>query len=127
MQIIWPGLLTEMTPPQVHMQVDVWFSATLFSIMIVGEPGDQGEVVTGTQGTGVSTPCAAAVAAATIGLDGVMQTPKGGMLVMGTKSMIVPAGMFAHMTFMVVDANVDGAAPKVQAMDAPVTTSGTGI
>jgi len=41
--------------------------------------------------------------------------------------MIVPAGMLAHMTLIVVEANVDGAAPKLQVMDAPVTTSGTGI
>ena len=55
------------------------------------EPGVQG-VVTGMQGIGVSTPSAAAVAAATIGLASDMHMPNVGMLVIGAKSMMFAAG-----------------------------------
>lgn len=52
--------------------------------MTVGAPGTQGAGVAGTQGIGVSTPIAAAVAAATVGLDGDWHMPNGGMFIMGT-------------------------------------------
>jgi len=52
-----------------------------------------------------------------------MHMPKGGMLTIGAKSMIVPAGMLVTMTLIVVELKVEGAAPKVQAIVAPVQTS----
>jgi hypothetical protein len=48
----------------------VLFSAGIPPISTVGEPGAQGVVVAGMHGIGVSTPSAAAVAAATVGLAG---------------------------------------------------------
>ena len=48
------------------------------------DPGDHAEVVTGMQGCGVSTPIAAAVAAATCGLACVWHIPKGAMFTIGT-------------------------------------------
>jgi len=67
-----------------HVSVDVLLSAGALHSMTVGEPGTQGAGVDGTQGMGVSTPNAAAVAAATVGLDGERHMPKGRMFIMGT-------------------------------------------
>ena len=52
-------------------------------MLTVAEPGDQGATVFGTQGMGVSTPDAAAVAAATIGLVCVVHIPKVEILITG--------------------------------------------
>ena len=49
-----------MTPPQVHIKVEVLFSAGMFSTRTEGEPGVHGAGVTGTHGIGVNTPRAAA-------------------------------------------------------------------
>ena len=51
-------------------------------IKIVGEPGTQGVVVAGIQGIGVSTPIAAEVAEATVGLAKEEQRPKGKIFAM---------------------------------------------
>ena len=61
--------------------------------MTVAEPGIQGEVVTGTQGTGVKTPIAAAVAEITAGLEGDLQSPKDTMFTIGAKSSVVAASL----------------------------------
>ena len=53
------------------------------AIIRVGAPGTHGATVIGTHGIGVNTPSAAAVAAATSGLAGLMHMPKGGMLTIG--------------------------------------------
>ena len=57
----------EMTPPQAQLQMQVLLSAGMLPMSIVAEPGDHGAGMTGTQGIGVRTPEAAAVAAATVG------------------------------------------------------------
>ena len=57
--------VTEITPPHIHMHVQVFVNAGLPPIKTVGEPGVQGVPVAGMQGWGVNTPNAAAVAAAT--------------------------------------------------------------
>ena len=49
----------------------------------MGVPVIQGVVVAGIQGIGVSTPIAAAVADATIGLLGVVHIPKGMIFTIG--------------------------------------------
>jgi hypothetical protein len=64
----------------------------------VGAPGTQGEVVTGMQGMGVSTPNAAAVAAATAGFAGDMHMPNGMMFTSGTWSMMLASGCSAVLT-----------------------------
>ena len=58
----------------------------------MGQPGAQ-DTVAGTQGMGVSTPRAAAVAAATVGLAGLEHMPKVGRFAPGTPSEMVAAGM----------------------------------
>lgn len=55
----------------------------MFPNKTVGVPVIHGDVVTGMHGMGVRTPSAAAVAAATAGLLGVMHAPNGMMLTMG--------------------------------------------
>ena len=82
-----------MTPPQLHRSLDVLFSAGMFPISTVGLPGTQGAGVTGMHGIGVRTPKAAAVAAATVGLEGVVHMPKGRMLTIGLLSIMVAAGV----------------------------------
>jgi hypothetical protein len=81
-----------MIPPQLHVNLQLLLRAGMPPICTVGDPGAQGEAVAGTQGIGVNTPKAAAVAAATTGLAGLEQTPKGGMFTTGIWSMIVAAG-----------------------------------
>ncbi len=78
-----PGSTTLITPAHAHIRVEVLLSAGILAMGTVGDPGTQGEAVTGMQGTGVKTPIAAEVAAATAGLLGVVHMPKGMMLVIG--------------------------------------------
>ena len=81
-----------MVPPHAHRQVSVWRSAGWFAIVTVGEPGVQGATVFGMHGIGVSTPAAAAVAAAVGGKLGDLHGPNGAMLVIGTWSPMLAAG-----------------------------------
>lgn len=117
-----------MTPPQVHMQVEVLFKAGMPPIMQVAEPGVHGEVVTGTHGIGVSTPRAAAVAEATAGLAIDIHMPKVGMLVIGMKSIMFAAGAVALVLFTGRTLRADGATPKEHIITAPeVTCEGMGL
>ncbi len=93
--------------------------------MTVGEPGAQGAGITGMQGIGVSTPAAAVVAAATVGLVGVVQRRNGLMFAIGAKSMIVPANCPPILTgapFGIVVSTL-GAVPKVHIAMPVLTTS----
>ena len=90
-------------------------------IITVAAPGFHG-VVTGTQGMGVKTPRAAAVADATVGFATDIHTPKGGMLVMGTKSMMLAAGVVALVLLVGKTFRVEGAIPNVHIITAPVVT-----
>jgi hypothetical protein len=74
-------------------------------------------------GMGVSTPSAAAVAAATAGLAGQVHMPKDMMFTMGTWSMMFAAGML--LVFMRLAGNTTrllGAMPKVHCRVAPLHT-----
>ncbi len=67
------------------------------------------------QGCGTKTPNAAAVAAATCGLLGVMHMAKGKIFTIGFISMIVAAGFFDVKTlFTGSTASALGATPKIQ-------------
>lgn len=61
-----PGKVKEICPPQVHIHLQLSSSTGKLHTLSC-PPGDHGEVVTGIQGIGVSTPKAAAVAEATEG------------------------------------------------------------
>jgi hypothetical protein len=111
-----------MTPPQEQLHMQVLSIAGFFPYATVGMPGVHG-VVTGTQGIGVSTPSAAAVAVATVGFAALEHMPNGAIFTMGAKSMMVAAGIFAHDTIDVgITVSVDGAAPNGHANAAPETT-----
>jgi hypothetical protein len=78
-----PGKLTLITPAQLHIHLDVLFKAGILAINTVGAPGTQGAIVIGIHGMGVKTPNAAAVAAATMGFAGELQTPNGIIFTIG--------------------------------------------
>ena len=81
--------------------------------------------VTGTQGIGVSTPDAAAVADATAGLEGVMHMPNDMMLTKGTWSMMFAAGWLPDMTRFTgstVSGDVPGGTAIAHFSSAPLTT-----
>ena len=65
------------------MHLHVLFTAGFPPTNTVGDRGAQGAAVTGTQGIGVKTPSAAAVAAATCGFAMEVHIPKGMILTIG--------------------------------------------
>ena len=79
----------------------------------LGQPGAHGAAVAGTHGMGVSTPIAAAVAAATIGLAMDWHMPKGVMFTIGLLSMMLAAGVVASTLLAGSTTNVEGATPKL--------------
>ena len=113
-----------MTPPHIQVQVEVLLSAGELLISTVGEPETQGAGVAGTQGIGVSTPKAAAVADATVGLAMEEHTPKGMMFTRGTWSIMVaasgpPANVGGPLGITTKEL---GAAPNVHCSIAPIHT-----
>ena len=90
---------------------------------MVGCPMIQGAVVTGIHGIGVSTPSAAAVAAATVGLVIELHTPNGKIFSNGLLSIIVAAGSVARTLLRGSTMSVEGAAPKAHLIIAPLVTN----
>jgi hypothetical protein len=88
-------------------------------------PGTQGAGITGTQGIGVNTPPAAAVAVITVGFAGDLHIPKGGILAIGAKSIIVAAGFPSIMVGVPLGITIRelGVIPKEHFSIAPITTS----
>lgn len=105
---------------QLHWEESV--RAACPPIWTVAEPGDHGAEVTGTQGIGVKTPNAAAVAAATVGLEIELHMPKGRILRIGLLSITVASGMVVTALFNGSTFNIDGATPKGQLSTAPPQT-----
>jgi hypothetical protein len=111
-------------PPQAHINVQVLLIVGFIPMVTVGEPGVQGADVTGMQGWGVKTPCAAEVAAATCGFDRVVHMPKGITFFMGTLSMIVAAGILQpFIRFSGVMSSWLGVVPKLHRIVALLVTS----
>lgn len=101
----------------------VLLRAGMLPIITVADPGAHGAGITGTQGIGVKTPKAAAVAEATSGFAMELHIPKGGMFTIGMLSMMFEAGVPPTMTlFFGSTLFALGATPKVQAIMAPMTT-----
>src|SRR5205809_4006679 len=95
----------------------------MLPIKTVGAPGTQGAAVAGMQGMGLSTPRAAAVAAATVGLEGELHMPKGKMLTSGALSMMVAAGGPPAITRLAGSTiRLLGATPKLHCIMAPMQT-----
>ena len=78
-----PGITNVITPAHMHIKVEVLSRVGILPSKTVGAPGTHGATVAGIHGIGVSTPIAAAVAAATVGLAGDMHIPNGMILVRG--------------------------------------------
>lgn len=79
--------------------------------------------MTGMHGMGVSTPMAAAVADATVGLLIDWHMPKDMTFTIGIKSIIVALGLFCIMGRRgTVTVSVDGASPKLHFSMAPMQT-----
>jgi hypothetical protein len=113
---------TEIEPPYAHMHLEVLLSAGMPPISTVGDPGVHG-VVTGMHGAGVSTPSAAAVSDATIGLLNEVHMPNGGMFAIGMQSVIVATGRLTAIVFLAGGTtSVDGASPNVHMIVEPITT-----
>src|SRR6201987_1598876 len=81
-----------------HIRVLVLSNVGFPPSITVGARGPQGDVVTGMHGIGVSTPNAAAVAAATAGFAGDMHMPNGMIFTSGTWSMMFASGCSAVFT-----------------------------
>jgi hypothetical protein len=100
------------------------FNAGKLLINTVGAPTIQGATVTGTQGMGVRTPNAAAVAAATVGLESVVHILNGGILAIGAKSIIVAANgppAITGIPFGITSSEL-GATPNEHIIIAPAQT-----
>jgi len=118
-----PGIEKLMTPPKLHMHLETLSSAGILASRTVAAPGTQAALVAGMQGMGVSTPSAAAVAAATVGFAGELQTPNGRMLTIGIWSMMFAAGGPSQRTlFFGRTTRDDGATPKLHNIIAPIET-----
>lgn len=111
-----------MIPPQLHISFDVCPRAGFPPTSTVGHPGAHGDDITGTQGIGVSTPSAAAVAEATCGFAMEEHMPKGIIFTKGLLQSIVANGILFTTFFSGVTVSVEGAAPKAQLSIAPPHT-----
>ena len=87
-----PGVTNEITPAHMHISVEVLSRVGMLPSKTLGAPGTHGATVAGMHGIGVSTPMAAAVAAATIGLAGDIHIPNGMIFTMGMLSMMLASG-----------------------------------
>jgi len=81
-------------------------------------------VIAGTHGIGVSTPIAAAVAEATVGLAIDWHMPKVGMFIPGAISITVAISIFIHLGLKgTVTTSEVGAIPKLHWSIAPIVTN----
>jgi hypothetical protein len=94
----------------------------MLAINTVGDPGAHGAGIIGTQGIGVKTPNAAAVAAATVGFAAELHTPNGGTLTIGAESIMLAAGVPVNVRLAGSTTSDDGAAPKLHCIVAPIHT-----
>jgi hypothetical protein len=78
-----PDQFAASCPGSSHISVETLSRAGALPSSTFGAPGTHGERVAGMHGMGVSTPSAAAVAAATTGLAGDMHIPNGIIFVIG--------------------------------------------
>src|SRR5688572_24042133 len=115
-------MVTEMTPPHAHMSLESLVSAGRPPTRTLGLPGVQVPAGTGMHGIGVSTPRAAAVAAATIGLDASWHMPNGATFMIGATSPMLAAGPPASGRPSGITLSADGATPPVHINIPPAQT-----
>lgn len=82
-----------MTPPHMQFKVQELLSVGILASITVALPGVQGVTVTGIQGIGVSTPKAAVVAAATVGLAKDEHIANGIIFTKGMLSIMLASGI----------------------------------
>lgn len=116
------GATIWITPPQLHINFELFCRAGWPPMSTVGEPGTHGAAVAGMHGIGVNTPSAAAVAAATIGFAGQLHMPNGKTLTMGAWSMMVAAGAPDMTRDIGSTFSDEGATPKLHCSIVPVVT-----
>lgn len=116
-----PGKIVVMTPPQLHMAIDFWSRAGITFTITFTDPGTHGADTMGIQGIGTRTPRAAAVAAATMGLEGVIHMPNGKRFIKGLLSIILAMGPVADITILMGRTVSDeGAMPKAHLTIPPI-------
>jgi len=91
-------------------------------LVIFGTPEIQGAANDGTQGIGVSTPNAAAVAAATTGLAGHWHIPKVGTFIKGLLLIVFPKGS-DEAEFVEITLSIVGVIPNEQVKRAVLVTA----
>jgi len=107
------------TPPQEQLHVDPSPATGVPPTSVVALGGFHGPTGTGTQGIGVSTPAAATVAEATVGLERLVHKPKGGMFTIGRTSSTVATGLPSTNTRRAGSTfKVEGAIPKEHTSEA---------
>jgi uncharacterized membrane protein YvlD (DUF360 family) len=113
----------EINPPHIQLRLQLLFNVGIFPNITVLEPGVQGATVAGMHGIGVSTPNAAVVAAATVGLANELHMPNGRIFTMGLLSMMLAAGILLVVTRFCGNTTRElGAAPNEQLIMAPIHT-----
>jgi hypothetical protein len=118
-----PASTKVITPPQIHISWETLSSVGKLPRRTVGAPVIQGAGVAGIHGIGVSTPSAAAVAAATVGFAGDWHIPNGMTFTMGMWSMMLASGIWFVNTLLVGSTTSElGAMPKEHCMLAPIQT-----
>lgn len=121
--MVAPLEVNVITPPQLHVHIEASVNAGMPAIMVVAAPGVHGADVAGTHGIGVSTPSAAEVAAATVGLASDVHIPNGGMFTNGLESAMLAIGMYEPLTrFAGANTSDAGAAPNEHCICEPMFT-----
>jgi hypothetical protein len=101
-------------PPHIQIHLESWARIGPIGRRTVTFDVIQGADIAGTQGIGVNTPKAAAVAAATIGFAILLHIPKGAILAIGIISTIEPTGILEINTGTLgITMRDDGASPKL--------------
>jgi hypothetical protein len=111
--VVWPALVTSITPAQLHISLELSLSAGILATITVEAPGAHGAVVTGMQGMGVNTPIAADVADATIGFASDWHIPNGMIFAIGILSIMLAIGVVVLTIFLGRTVRELGVVPKL--------------
>ena len=110
------------TPPKAQVRMELLSRIGPGTDITVGATGSHIPAGVGMQAPGVSTPKAAAVCAAVIGFNMLMQTPNGAIFTNGAQSAHVASGPVGPKTIFGRTDKTPGAAPKGQLIIAPTLT-----
>jgi hypothetical protein len=105
-----------------HISFEELLSAGILPSNTLGEPGNQGTKVMGTQGMGVKAPMAAMVATMTMGFMIDWHMPNGMTLTMGLLSMMLASGILVKTLLIGMTIKAPGATPNGHFSSAPMQT-----